>query len=131
MAKHNEIGVIGERVAAKYLENKGFNIIDRNYRKKWGEIDIVAKKDNKVYFVEVKTVSRNSVDGKFPEYANDYRPEDNMHPWKIKRLSRAIQTYVLEKFKDHEQNWQFDLICVFLDPYKKIAKVKYIENIIL
>jgi putative endonuclease len=130
MAKHNEIGTIGETVAAKYLENKGFSIIDRNYRKKWGELDIVAQKDGRLHFVEVKTVSRKSYDGKFEQEINNYRPEDNMHPWKLQKLRRALQTYLLEKYRD-DPPWQFDLACVFLDQEKRVAKVRLLEDIIL
>jgi putative endonuclease len=129
MAKHNQIGVIGEDIATKYLQNKGFSVIDRNYRKKWGELDIIAQKDACLHFVEVKTVSRNSYDGKFKQEINDYKPEDNMHPRKLERLKRAIQTYMLEKRVD--DNWQFDLACVFLDQEKRVAKIKYIENLII
>ncbi len=131
MAKHNEIGATGERLAAKYLENKGFSIIDKNYSRKWGELDIIAQKDDCVHFVEVKTVSRRSFGGKFEQEINNYRPEDNMHPWKLKRLSRAIQTYLLEKFRNKDPKWQFDLVCVFLDQEKRIGKVRFMENLIL
>ena len=130
MAKHNETGKIGERIATNFLTKKGFNLICQNYRKKWGEIDIIMKKDKILHFVEVKTVSRKSYGNKFEQEINNYRPEDNMHPWKLKRLQRAIQTYLLEKYKN-EPVWQFDLICVFLDQEKKIAKVRFIENLIL
>ncbi len=130
MAKHNETGAIGENVAVKYLENKGFFIIDRNYRKKWGELDIIAQKDGLVHFVEVKTVSRKSYGGNFEQEINNYRPEDNMHPWKLKRLRRALQTYLLEKYKT-DPIWQFDLACVFLDQEKRIAKVRFIRDLIL
>ena len=131
MAKHNETGATGEGIAAKYLEKKGYFITDRNYRKKWGELDIIAQKDDLLHFVEVKTVSRRSFGGHFEQEINNYRPEDGMHPWKIKRLQRAIQTYLLERFKTKDPPWQFDLICVFLDQEKRVAKVKFIENLIL
>ena len=131
MAKHNETGVIGENIATKYFENKGFSVIDRNYRKKWGELDIVAQKDGVVHFIEVKTVSKRSFGDKFKEEVNGYKPEDNVHSWKIKRLKRAIQTYLLEKYKTSDPEWQFDLICVFLDQERRVAKVRLIENLIL
>lgn len=131
MAKHNEIGEKGEQIASNFLSKKGFEVITRNYRKKWGEIDIVAIKDSKVHFVEVKTVSRRSFGGHFEQEINNYKPEDNMHPWKIKRLSRAIQTFLLEKYKEKEPEWQLDLCCVFLDMERRVAKVRVIQNIIL
>src|SRR3990167_9683841 len=124
MAKHNKIGEVGETIASNFLVRKGFFILDRNYRKKWGEIDIIAQKDKKLYFVEVKTVSRKSFDGKFPKENGNYRPEDNMHPWKQQRLVRAIQTYLLSKYKSGEPAWQLDLATVTLDPEKRVAKIK-------
>lgn len=128
MAKHNEIGKIGEKVAANYLIRKNFTILDLNYRKSWGEIDIVAQNKDKIYFIEVKTVSFDSIKGS--ESLNSYKPEDNMHPWKLKRLHRAIQTYLLSKFKEKEPDWQLDLICVFLDTKNRAGKIRYIENIV-
>jgi putative endonuclease len=110
---------------------KDFKVVCRNYNRKWGELDIVAEKDKVLHFVEVKTVSRRSFGGHFEQEINNYRPEDNMHPWKIKRLRRAIQTYLLEKYKKEEPPWQFDLACVFLDQERRVAKVRFMENIIL
>ncbi len=131
MAKHNETGQIGENIAANYLEKHGFSIKDRNYRRKWGELDITAEKGSVLHIIEVKTVSRKSLDGKFAKDINSYRPEDNMHPWKLQRLSRAIQTYILEKYRHKDPEWQFDLICVYLDTDKRVAKVKLIENLVI
>ena len=55
-----KIGDLGESVAETFLIRKGFNIIEKNYWKPWGEIDIVAEKGGCVRFIEVKTVSRES-----------------------------------------------------------------------
>ena len=60
-SEKQKIGEIGENVAAKFLMKHGFAILDRNYTKKWGEIDIVAEKDNLLHFVEVKSVVREGV----------------------------------------------------------------------
>ncbi|MFA6257627.1 MAG: YraN family protein [Candidatus Paceibacterota bacterium] len=123
-------GEIGENIAVKFLMKHNFLIIDRNYTKKWGEIDIVAKKDNKLYFIEVKSVARETLDNVFNETSN-YRPEDNMHPWKLKRLSRTIQTYLLSEKISDEKEWQVDLLIVFLDIKNKKAKIKVVNDIIL
>lgn len=120
------IGDIGEGVAAKYLENKGFLIVSRNYLKPWGELDIVAKREGKLHFVEVKTVSRGKIEGK-----GAVRPEDNMHVSKVKRLNRAIQTYLLEYKVPQSVPWQIDLACVYLDFSTRRATVDMFENIIL
>lgn len=136
------IGEIGEKTACKFLVKRGFKIIDRNYRKKWGEIDIVAEKGNVLHFVEVKTVSRENLiekmgnRGEFsPETPNlaknkDYfRPEDNIHPWKVKRLSRAMQSYLIEKAVPEGKKWQFDAITVLLNIKDKLAKVEFLEDL--
>lgn len=123
-SKSQKIGELGEDIACKYLDRKEYTILERNYTKKWGEIDIVAQKNNKIYFVEVK--SQNQVDVTH----ETIRPEENMHPKKLQRLSRTIQTYVLEKTIG-EVDWQFDLIVVLLNENKKTAHVRRIENIIL
>ena len=127
-----KIGELGEEVAAKFLMKQGFTILDRNYTKKWGELDIVAEKKGKLYFVEVKSVSSADAPALADrrETFDDYRPEDNMHPWKLKRLSRAIQTYILHKKLD-DREWQLDLLIVFLNMKNKTARVKVVSDIIL
>jgi putative endonuclease len=129
-----KIGELGEDVACKYLVKQGYLILERNYTKKWGEIDIVAQKKNVLYFIEVKSKSVSSLDFVsrfFDEQTNQTgRPEDNMHPWKLKRLSRTIQTYLIHK-RIGNTPWQFDLLIVYLDIDQRKARVKKVENIIL
>ncbi|MCX6751242.1 MAG: YraN family protein [Candidatus Nomurabacteria bacterium] len=132
-----KIGEIGENIAVRFLMKHGFSILDRNYTKKWGEIDIIAEKTNKIYFIEVKSVSRETLNTFIPKSYNDsddryeHRPEDNMHPWKLKRLSRTIQTYLLNKNIDEEKEWQVDLLVVYLCQKEKKARVKVVSDIIL
>jgi putative endonuclease len=128
-----KIGELGEDVACKYLNKKGFLVLERNYTKKWGEIDIIAQKDNILYFIEVKSKSVSSLDfiaKKLDKFDGQMRPEDNMHPWKLKRISRTIQTYLIH-MRIGNTRWQFDLIVVYLDLELRKARVKRIENIIL
>jgi putative endonuclease len=116
-----KVGKIGEDTACKFLMKHGFEIVDRNYWKKWGEIDIVAKKDNFLHFIEVKSVSHET----------DFAPEENVHPWKQKRLTRVIQTYLLDKKIPDNIEWQIDVMAVFLDFAKRTAKIRMTENVIL
>jgi len=130
-----KIGKIGENIATKFLVKHGFSVLDRNYTKKWGEIDIVAEKDNKLYFVEVKSVSRETLpeirNSQISQTGDNYRPEENMHPWKMQRLSRTIQTYLLSKKIPEEKEWQVDLLIVYLALKDKKARVKVVQDIIL
>jgi len=136
--KHKKkIGALGENMACRFLVKHGFRILDRNYSKKWGEIDIVAEKDKIFRFIEVKTVVSSSSSpacrrGRADKYeTNRYRPEENVHYQKLKRLSRVIQTYLLDKKVSYETEWQIDVLAVFLDLNNKKAKFRFTENIII
>ena len=126
-----KIGELGEEIACKFLVKHGFSVLERNYTKKWGEIDIIAEKKEKIHFIEVKSVSKPSLDIVTHETLDQYHPEYNMHPWKLKRLSRTIQTYFISKKIGENKDWQFDLMVVFMDLKNKKAKIKIIEDIIL
>ena len=141
MSNNNEIGALGEDIACRFLGKRGFEIVERNYRKKWGEIDIVARetrgllfrKRKVTHFIEVKSVTRemseNDVTHETLKY--DHRPEDAVHVFKVKRLKRAIQSYLLENEKQKEIEWQFDILAVFLDKNNKKAVVRFTEKLIL
>jgi len=122
-----KVGEIGESIACRFLTERGFKIVERNYWKKWGEIDIIMREEDTLHFVEVKTISHLSEKNKI----DNYRPEDNIHPWKLKRLSRTMQTYLLEKNISDDMEWQFDVIAVFLDQETKTAKVRFLEDAII
>jgi putative endonuclease len=125
-----KIGELGEEIACKFLVKHGFSILERNYTKKWGEIDIVAQKGEKRYFVEVKSkqVDNNFDFNRLSDKEN--RPEDNMHVFKMKRLRRIVETYLISNRLGYE-DWQFDLLVVYMNIEKRTAKVKVVDNIIL
>lgn len=127
-----KLGDIGENIACDYLKRHGFEIMDRNYLKKWGELDIVAKKKEIIHFVEVKSVSCVTLKENVTHVTSKegYRPEENVHPWKLKRLSRAMQTYILEKRLD-DREFQLDIITVKIDEINRKARVELIENVIM
>jgi len=121
-------GQLGESVAANFLKEKGYEIIERNFQRSCGELDIIARKESLV-FVEVKSV-RCRVPEELPrEGSNNFRPEENVSAHKRQRLRRIIQVYL-----DTHANlgeWRCDLLCVFLDAERKAARVKWLENIII
>ncbi len=130
----NKVGGYGELIATRYLARNGFVVIDTNYLKKWGEIDIVAREtlNNKpiIHFVEVKTVSyETKADLERAVSYGTYRPEENVHPKKIKRLARAIESWIMENHSDND--WQIDVVAVRIVPREKYATVKFIPNVIL
>ncbi len=129
MARHNEIGRIGEDIAAKWLESKDFTIVERNYLRKWGEIDIVARETSRIRLIEVKSVSYETNEALNWAVSHEmWRPEDNVHKNKQDRLKRAIQTWISEN--KYEGEWQVDIITVRMVPREKYAQVKLMENVI-
>jgi len=115
-----KLGDIGENIACDFLKSKGFEVLERNYLRQWGEIDIVAKKGGVMRFVEVKSVNHET---------GWVRPEENMHPGKIKRLLRTIETYMLHKKLDCD--FQLDLITVKMNPQTRQARIELFENIVI
>jgi putative endonuclease len=107
MARHNQTGRIGEAIAAEFLEQKGFKIVSRNYKKPYGEIDLIASKGGKYWFIEVKSVSHETGAQKI-FVPHEMRPEENVHPQKVQRLKRVIQVYLLSYHISSD--WQFDII---------------------
>jgi putative endonuclease len=126
-----KLGQIGEDLACQYLENNGYKVVERNYLKKWGEIDIIAKKSGKLHFIEVKSVSREMSGGVIHETNDSFRAEDNMHPWKLQRLGRAIQSYLLDRDVPDNVDWQFDVATVYIDQGRGLHKVLMLEDVVL
>ena len=100
MAEHNTLGTEGEQLAAAYLEAQGYSILVRNYTFRKGEIDIIARLDDLIVMVEVKT--RSTAD-----FGN---PQDFLKPNQIKRLVATANHY-LEQLEDALEV-RFDIVAV-------------------
>ncbi|UPS92799.1 YraN family protein [Bizionia sp. M204] len=114
MAHHNELGELGEQLAAEYLQAKGYVILERNYRFKKAEIDIIAKHNNQMICVEVK--ARNS------DFFGD--PQEFVTPGKVKLLVKAMDAYVTEN--DIDLDSRFDIIAVLKN--KTTETITHYEN---
>jgi len=106
MAKHNELGELGEDLAVEELEKNGYEIMERNWRYKKAEIDIIARKNGILAIVEVKTRSS--------DYFGD--PQDFVNSKKIKMLVEAVNEYVNSKDLDIEV--RFDIIAIISNQNK-------------
>jgi putative endonuclease len=117
MAKHNELGDKGEKLAIDFLIENDYKILEKNYRYLKAEVDIIAIKNNVLAVVEVKTRS------------TDYfgNPQDFVNPKKIKLLLSAIDNYVVEKDLDVEV--RFDIIAIICQ--KNNIKIEHLENAFL
>jgi putative endonuclease len=124
--RRKEVGRLGETIAADFLIRKGFKVIERNYRRPWGEIDIIAEKNRIVRFVEVKSVSRETLPDVSRE--NDsYRPEEQVHPFKLRKVARTAEMY-MNSNKDGRE-YQIDVIGVFLNMKTRKARCRLFENV--
>jgi|CXWL01.1.fsa_nt_gi putative endonuclease len=122
-----DIGNLGETVVADYLTDLGFSILDRNFSRKSGEVDVIAQKGNTIHFVEVKTVSCDD----FPKEnlgREIYSPATNLHGHKIKKVSRTAQWYVANK-KWHG-DVQIDGVLVWIRRSDGLALVRYLPQIL-
>jgi len=128
--KTSEIGKIGEDLACMFLMKHGFRIIERNYLKKCGELDVVAQVGPKIHFVEVKCVSWETETDSVSRETNQVRPEEHVTREKLKRLSRAIQTYLVDKKVPRETPFQLDVVTVKLNLKDKTARIGKIENVL-
>jgi Holliday junction resolvase-like predicted endonuclease len=121
-----DIGNIGESVAAEYLKRHDFCLIDRNYTRKTGEIDIIAQKGDTLHFVEVKALVCNEFPN--PHATYQYDPSDNLHAYKITKVARTAAWYSAEKLWEGE--WQIDGILVWIRRRDGMAFVRYLEQIL-
>ncbi len=118
MRGHNKnLGEIGENLAVDYLKEKGYEILERNFQNKWGEIDIVAEKDDIMVFVEVKT----RIGEQFG------LPEDAINKNKKLKMIKNAKAYM--KYKNDQ--YRIDAICVVLDKECNLKRINHYKNITL
>lgn len=111
-----KFGIIGEKIAQGYLKNKGYTIVKTNYYTQRGEIDIIAKKDKNIVFVEVKT--RNNL-----EYGS---PAMSVNGIKKKNLKSAANIYIYQN-KLYKYSVRFDVIEIIIKTGK--CKINHIEGV--
>jgi len=118
VTQKRKLGDIGEEAAEKYLKKLGYRILEKNYNRKWGEIDIVAKFKKDIVFVEVKSKNKDS----------KFLPAQNVNFFKQQRLIRAARSWLAENKIKSEVAWQIDVLIVELDFGGKNAQVKHLRN---
>ncbi|MEK7478720.1 MAG: YraN family protein [Patescibacteria group bacterium] len=132
MPNNIRIGQIGEELACQYLLNNKYEIIDRNYREKWGEVDIICKdRDGVLVFVEVKTLRKS-------DFLN---PEENLHSNKLKKIKRTAYLYANShpELINNNKGWQIDLVAIEINcenpeslatkELLKLSTIRHYENI--
>jgi len=117
MLKRKEVGAIGEKLAADLLKKRGYKIIQRNFRCREGEIDIIAQKDECIVFVEVRT-KKNTAFG---------TPEESVTLSKREKLIALANTYI-QAYDKPPQSWRIDVVAVELTPDNRVSRLEHIEN---
>jgi len=120
MSLKSQIGEVGEKEAVNWLVKHGYKIRETNYRKPYGEVDIIAGKDWILHFVEVKTSQY------YPNSA--FAPEIRINRIKIRNLKKICETYLRETRVSQDQHWQIDVISVILDDDSSVREIKLFEN---
>lgn len=118
MSQHNEVGKIGEDLAKKFLEEKGYKILEQNYKTKYAEIDLVVEKNKELVFVEVRT--------KIGE--NFGTPEDTINKNKLRKVLWNAKNYI--GFKNWKGPCRIDAICIVLNSNFSTQRLTHYENIV-
>lgn len=118
-----KFGDTGERFAEEFLLKRGYKLLDRNYRiKNIGEIDLVAEKNNRLTFFEVKT--RNA------HHAATFPIELSINEKKRRNLKKICQLYLLHKDNYEKREWQVDAILINVDFDTNLRQIDHLENIL-
>jgi putative endonuclease len=120
-SKKRLFGDVGETIASNYLKNNDYSIVIKNYQAKFGEIDIIARKNNEFIFIEVKTSNSNS---KIP-------PEENFTKNKFNKVLKTSEIYLLLNKISPETPHRIDLIVIKLNKLTQEANLKHFKNISL
>lgn len=129
-ARNRLTGNLGEDIAVKYLKDRGYLIMERNYWRKWGELDIVSRETaGKVHFIEVKTVSYETKAELHRAVSyGTWRPEEQVHQFKLHQIYKALETWITDN--NYGGSWQIDVLAIRIVPRESFATVNFIENIV-
>jgi putative endonuclease len=115
-----QLGRLGEQLAAEHLIRRGFRIVDRNYRTRWGELDIVAFDGRTLAFCEVKT-RRVPVPGR--------SPLESVHPRKRSKVRKMAGRWLVERTdRPYADSLRFDAIGVTFDGAGRLLGLEHVEG---
>jgi len=117
--RKQKTGELGESIAERFLIQKGYKILAKNYRKPWGEIDIIAEKGTSVRFIEVKTITHRT-------YLFLHDPEEMVDRRKLIKVARTAALYM--EHKRDRREFQIDVVGVILDDSEQTATCRLFEQ---
>jgi putative endonuclease len=111
------LGIFGEDAAASYLERQGYVIVTRGWRCRLGELDIVARSDEQLVFVEVRTRRGTAT-----------APEESITPKKRARLAQLAYAYLDTNALPDDTSWRIDVVAVVVGTGGRIQRLTHIES---
>jgi putative endonuclease len=118
MLHKQALGKHGEDLAVSYLQKHGYNIIERNFKARYGELDIICTKNNTLIFVEVKT----RIGEKYG------KPEESVTPWKLREVVKTAEYYTITH--DHlPEALRIDVIAIQLDDQNVVSSFRHIQSV--
>lgn len=123
-----EIGSLGEKIAQKYLRNRGYRILDGNFHfripgtPQEAEIDIIAKKNSVISFIEVKTLQDT-------EWSRIISPEEKVGFLKRKKIVKAAEYWLVKNKIPLDSKWDLGVLSIMLDGVGGKAKIRYLKNL--
>jgi len=116
------LGRLGENLAVEHLQSLGWHIVARNWRTRYGEIDIVARDGEWLVFVEVRTRRVSHIGG--PPFLG--RPEDSVTPRKQLKLAQMAQAYCFTM--PWSGPWRIDIVALELKPDDAVARLAHFRD---
>lgn len=114
----HQLGRVGEQLAAEHLERLGFVVLDRNYRTRWGELDLVACDAERLVFCEVKTRRTGST-----------TPLEGLRDAQRRRLRRMALSWLQGKpDRPYVPELRFDVVGVMIDASGRLVTLEHLEN---
>jgi len=113
-----EIGNKGEEIAGKFLVDRGYQIIEKNYYSRYGEIDLVAQDSGIVVFIEVKTRTNQSFG----------TPEDSVTQAKLERIEKAGLMW-MQAHPDYPDDWRIEVVAIIMDEQHQVQDIRHFRDI--
>ncbi len=115
--RRRETGILGEKLAQDFLKQRGYQIVETNYRCPEGEIDIVARQGDCLVFVEVRAKTGSQFGS----------PEESITPAKMAKM-RATAAYYQQAHDCSLPSWRIDVVAVELNHRREVVRLEHIEN---
>lgn len=117
MTYQRKIGNLGERIAADFLQDLGYQLLDRNFTTPYGELDLVLLDQDIIVFVEVKTRTSDTFGS----------PEASVTDAKLERIQNAALLW-LQAHPEMKDDWRIDVIAILLDSKRQVRDIQHFIN---